>query len=162
MRFRYVLPILLFIALGQAGAMSKVGPKNTSTPRQPDSWPRWQFMNVASHYYAGTFREAGTFLDSINAKVAKNANLIQEEVIDSKVLYVGRSKHGLSRAINPRHAAHGARKECGSVRIFICRDPECAKDLEACLIDSWRPTHNRNFIRRPRVITPFVKEGEDA
>lgn len=180
MKFWYACAIVLSVLCLQSVNMSKAGAKKFTTPHQPDSWNRWQFLNMNRMTYEGGFREAGTFLDSKNSKIAKTANLIQEEVViggrlfrqlagrpvvyvfasDDKILYVGRSKRGLSRAISPYHQAHGARKECTSVRVFICRDTQCAKDLEACLIDSWRPIHNRNFLRHPGLIAPFVKDGE--
>lgn len=63
----------------------------------------------------------------------------------AQCLYVGMSRHVLSRASQDNHRqADLAREGATTVRLWACPSERAATDLESLLIAKWKPKYNKN------------------
>lgn len=65
---------------------------------------------------------------------------------EDTVLYIGMSKHGLVRVLDPMHHAAVARKLATRVTLIPCRNFEYARKLERELIVDYQPVYNSEYL----------------
>ena len=82
----------------------------------------------------------------------KTVNLLLRSVIyiylkDQKIIYVGRSKRGILRAVDPRHSQ--IMRNYDRLLVYPIKNEDDAEVIEAVLIKAFKPKYNKT-LNRPK------------